>query len=154
MERKDIQALFTYIRELHPHCPPDKIPKLSGAVADTWIEALAGYTLEDAKRAARRHAQKCRFWPSMSEVLVELPTRVQRTTAYPLLQADEEQAQTAAKYHRLLRTELDKLGLPNSLEAEARGMSYQQWRRMAEEAGVDFAGLLVGAYTERMDYAE
>ena len=77
MQIEDIQALFSYLRVLHPNCPSDKVPKLTRTRAQEWIAAAEGYSRDQLFQAAREHAQSCRFWPDLSEILARLPPLAQ-----------------------------------------------------------------------------
>ena len=81
MQIEDIQALFGYLRVLHPNCPPDKVPKLTRTRAQEWIAAAEGYSRDQLFQAAREHAQTCRFWPDLSEILARLPPLAQGEAA-------------------------------------------------------------------------
>lgn len=143
LETKDIQSIFSYIKQLHQHCPADKVPKLTQAVADAWIRGLDGYTVEEVYKAADAHARSCRFWPSLSEIVQQLPAR---TVAPGGIDAEiwRRQARWSRLYQEKLREELKRLGL---LEFNGNtGAEYQAWVAACEAAGVDFCALLMAAH--------
>lgn len=138
MRIEDIQALFSYLRVLHPNCPPDKVPKLTRTRAQEWIAAVEGYSRDQLFQAAREHAQSCRFWPDLSEILARLPPLAQEEKlryAPPGPLEAESMARLRAwqeEWHR----ELEALGLFGLREAAARGMSPREWNVLLREAGV------------------
>lgn len=143
LETKDIQSIFTYIKQLHWHCPADKVPKLTQAVADSWIRGLDGYTVEEVYKAADAHARSCRFWPSLSEIVKQLPPR---TVAYSGLEAEIQRRQVRCSrlYREKLQEELKRLGL-REFNGNT-GAEYQAWVASCEAAGMDFCALLRAAH--------
>lgn len=73
MTRKDIQTIWTKIKELHPHTPKDKIPKLTGSIADMWVTCLEGYDLNTVINAVLIQRGKKPYWPDIDEIVAELP---------------------------------------------------------------------------------
>lgn len=110
MQIEDIQALFGYLRVLHPNCPPDKVPKLTRTRAQEWIAAAEGYSRDQLFQAAREHAQP---GPLEAESMARL-------------RAWQEE------WHR----ELEAIGLFGLREAAARGMSPGKWNVLLRETGV------------------
>lgn len=143
LETKDIQSIFTYIKQLHWHCPADKVPKLTQAVADSWIRALDGYTVEEVYKAADAHARSCRFWPSLSEIIKQLPTRI-KTSGGPDAEIQRRQVRCSQLYREKLREELDRLGL-REFNGNT-GEEYRAWQTSCEAVGVDFCALLMAAH--------
>lgn len=135
---KDIQDLFAYLRELHPNTPASKVPSLTRPLVQTWINATAGYTREQLFRAAREHAQRCRFWPDLSEILAQLPKLPegeQRRYAPPG-EAERESMEKLRAWQQEWHQELRERGLPTMREALDQGMSIAQWNALLKEAGV------------------
>ena len=138
MQIEDIQALFSYLRVLHPNCPSDKVPKLTRTRAQEWIAAAEGYSRDQLFQAGRAHAQSCRFWPDLSEILARLPPLAQGEKlryAPPGPLEAESMARLRAwqeEWHR----ELEALGLFGLRETAARGMSPREWNVLLREAGV------------------
>lgn len=73
MTRSDIQTIWSKIKELHPHTPKDKIPRLTADVADMWIGWLQGYDLDTVIAAVVSQRKKKPFWPDIDEIMAELP---------------------------------------------------------------------------------
>lgn len=138
LETKDIQTLFSYIKDLHPHCPPDKIPRLTNAVANLWINSLCGYSMEQLFRAADAHARSCRFWPSLSEIMAQLPSvsESERMRYAPPGPAATEHMKRAGEWQKEWHDELRGHGLPSLHEAMQSGIEVAQWLKMLEVAGV------------------
>ena len=135
---KDVQELFSYLMELHPNSPPDKIPRLTRSLAQTWVNATTGYTKEQLFRAAREHAHRCRFWPDLSEILAQLPKLPegeQRRYAPPG-EAERESMEKLRAWQQEWHQELRERGLPTMREALDQGMSLAQWNALLQEAGV------------------
>lgn len=139
LETKDIQSIFSYIKQLHWHCPADKVPKLTQAVADAWIRGLAGYTVEEVYKAADAHAHSCRFWPSLSEIVKQLPSRPAAPGGSEA-ELQRRQARFSRLYREKLQEELKRLGL-REFNGNT-GAEYQAWVGCCEAAGVDFCALL------------
>lgn len=138
LETKDIQTLFGHVKELHPHCPPDKIPRLTDSVADLWIRSFQGYSLEQLLGAADAHARTCRYWPSLSEILAQLPplSAAEQMRLAPIGPVEREHMEEAKKWLREWHEELHALELPTMREALESGMTLAQWNAMLSEAGV------------------
>ena len=138
LETKDIQTLFGHIKELHPHCPPDKIPRLTNSVADLWIRSFQGYSLEQLLRAADAHACTCRYWPSLSEIRAQLPalSAAEQMRLASIGPVERECMDESKKWQMKWHEELHALGLPTLREAIAAGTSLTRWRAMLSEAGV------------------
>ena len=137
MEVSDVQKLFGYIRTLHPHCPEDKLPRLTRKVADLWIRALDRYPLEQVYKAAEEHARSCRYWPELSEIVSRCES------AAPCGRLDDGQKKHlrwVRAYQQALREQLAKLALLPF--AGATGKEYQSWRAQCVAAGMDFASIL------------
>lgn len=143
LETKDIQSVFSYIKQLHQHCPADKVPKLTQAVADAWIRALDGYTVEEVYKAADAHARSCRFWPSLSEIVKQLPPRAAAPGGSDT-ELQRRQAMWSQLYREKLREELKRLGL-REFNGNT-GAEYQAWVASCEAVGVDFRALLTAAH--------
>ena len=143
LETKDVQSIFSYIKQLHQHCPADKVPKLTQAVADSWIRALAGYTVEEVYKAADAHARSCRFWPSLSEIIKQLPPRNVAPSGRDA-EILRRQVRWCKLYQEKLREELARLGL-REFNGNT-GAEYQAWVATCEAAGVDFGALLKAAH--------
>ena len=143
LETKDIQSLFSYIKQLHPHCPQDKVPKLTNAVADLWIRSLDGYSIQQLYRAADAHAQKCRYWPSLSEIVKQLPPHAAAPSGVDA-ELQRRQARWSQLYREKLREELERLDL-REFNGNT-GEEYRAWQAFCETAGVNFDALLVAAH--------
>lgn len=143
LETKDIQSIFSYIKQLHQQCPADKVPKLTQAVADSWIRGLDGYTVEEVYKAADAHARSCRFWPSLSEIVKQLPRRA-ATPSGRDAELQRRQVRWSRLYQEKLREELKRLGL-REFNGNT-GAEYQAWVATCEAAGVDFGALLMAAH--------
>lgn len=145
LETKDIQSIFSYIKQLHQHCPADKVPRLTRAVADTWIGALDGYTVEQVYKAAEAHARFCRFWPSLDEIVKQLPPR--RTAITGGMEGDSQrrQARWCDLYREKLQEELQRLGL--QAFTGNSGAEYNAWHANCEAAGIDFEAILMSTYS-------
>lgn len=71
MEEKDIQALFSYMKNnLTLEC---KSTKLTRSMAEAWCDMFSGYSLEQLKKAARAYAMEKPYWPKPSELVKKLP---------------------------------------------------------------------------------
>lgn len=140
---RDIQSIFSYIKQLHQHCPADKLPRLTQTVADAWSRGLAGYTVEEVYKAADAHARSCRYWPSLAEIVKQLP---QRTAVHDGLDGELRwrQARWCRTYRESLREELERLGL-REFDGNT-GEEYRVWQTTCEAAGVDFGALLAAAH--------
>lgn len=138
MQIEDIQALFSYLRVLHPNCPPDKVPKLTRTRAQEWIAAAEGYSRDQLFQAAREHAQSCRFWPDLSEILARLPPLAQgeKLRYAPPGPLEAESMARLRAWQEEWHQELRERGLPTLREAAARGMSPKEWNALLLEAGV------------------
>lgn len=143
LKTKDIQSIFSYIKQLHQHCPADKVPKLTQAVADAWIRGLDGYTVEEVYKAADAHARSCRFWPSLSEIVKQLPPRHVAPSGQDA-EIQRRQAMWSRLYREKLQEELKRLGL-REFNGNT-GAEYQAWVATCEAAGVDFGALLTAAH--------
>lgn len=143
LETKDIQSIFSHIKQLHQQCPADKVPKLTQAVADSWIRGLDGYTVEEVYKAADAHARSCRFWPSLSEIVKQLPPRAAAPEGLDA-ELQRRQARWSQLYREKLREELDRLGL-REFNGNT-GAEYQAWVAHCEAVGVDFCALLMAAH--------
>ena len=143
LETKDIQSIFTYIKQLHWHCPADNVPKLTQAVADSWIRGLDGYTVEEVYKAADAHARSCRFWPSLSEIVKRLPPRAAAPSGMDG-ELQRRQSRWCRVYREKLREELERLGL-HEFNGNT-GEEYRAWQTSCEVAGVDFSALLMAAH--------
>lgn len=140
---KDIQSIFSYIKQLHQHCPADKVPRLTQAVADAWIRGLDGYTVEEVYKAADAHARSCRFWPSLSEIVRQLPPRAAAPSGGKG-ELRRRQSRWCQVYREKLREELGRLGLHEF--NGSTGEEYRAWQASCEAAGVDFSALLMAAH--------
>lgn len=73
MEEKDIQALFSYMKnDLTLEC---RSTKLTRSMAAAWCDVFSGYSLEQVKAAARAYAREKPYWPKPSELVEKLPMR-------------------------------------------------------------------------------
>lgn len=138
LEVKDIQRLFSYIKELHPHCPPDKVPKLTNAVAETWITALSGYSVDQLLKAASDHAATCRYWPSLAEILRQLPPipESEKRRYATLGPCEMKCLEISLEWQKQWHQELKDRGLPTVRDAVGAGMSLAEWKSVLDDAEV------------------
>lgn len=133
LEVKDIQKLFIHLREVHPNCPPDKIPRLTTGLAKMWGKTFAGYSYQQVEDAADRRAAENRFWPDASEIKAYLPKLPERVVSgreldASMLEAVKWIADVCTDYHRRLK----EAGLPTLAEARAQGMTCAEWAELTE----------------------
>lgn len=138
LKKKDIKDLFIYINQLHPDCPTEKRPKLTDAVAETWIDALSGHSVDQLLKAARDHAAACRYWPSLAEILKQLPPvpESEKRRYAPPGPCEMKSLEESLKWQKQWNQELKERGLPTLREAVAAGMSVAEWRSVLDGAGV------------------
>lgn len=138
LEVKDIQKLFSYIKELHPHCPADKVPKLTNSVANLWIRTLSGYSMEQLFRAADDHARTCRFWPSLAEITAQLPSMSESERMRYAGPGAVERAsmERMREWQEDWHKELAEHGLPTMREALEQGLTLKEWIQMLDQSGV------------------
>ena len=138
LKRKDIKDLFVYINQLHPDCPVDRRPKLTDAAADLWIESLSVYSMDQLLKAARDHAASCRYWPSLSEILKQLPAvpEAEKRRYAPLGACERRCLERSLAWQEDWHRELHEMGLPTLREAIASGMSLAEWHTALNDAGV------------------
>lgn len=134
LEISDIQKLFTHLREVHPNCPPDKIPRLTISLAKMWAGTFAGYSYQQVEDAADRRAAENRFWPDASEIKAYLPKRMEARQELDssMLEAVKWVADVGADYRRRLK----EAGLPTFAEARAQGMTCAEWAEMTKEVEI------------------
>lgn len=138
MEIRDVQQLFSHIKQLHPNCPPEKRPVLTSSVARAWVRALAGYSREQLFEAAEAHAAVCRYWPSLNELLAQLPPLPpgERQRFAPPTPSQLRSAEQWHSWQADWHGELSARGLPTLGQALAGGLTVGAWLQMLEEAGL------------------
>lgn len=134
MNKNEMNEIWRLIGTFRRNDPKARDKELLAA----WYEVLRVYSFSDVKRAVVEHFRTSGFWPDVSELTARCPTygavttercgqRKKDTEAVHLLLVEE--------YHQRLRKVLTDFGVP---DYDATGVSYVQWRKDAEAAGVRF----------------
>lgn len=131
MEEKDIQALFSYMKnELTLDC---KHAKLTRSMAKAWCDMFNGYTLDQLKEAARSHAMGKPFWPKPSELSEKLP---ELPGAADITSQPSPYEEWIWVWWEARKVALDAAGLPSAAEALERGIPMAEYKNLLEEAGL------------------
>ncbi len=69
MDSTDVKKLWALLLELYPNQTHARTRERLAA----WQLVLEPYTYEQVKQAALEHARKCRFYPSVSELVALIP---------------------------------------------------------------------------------
>lgn len=125
MDAREVRGVMALLNALYSRSPH---PEEDREKVKAWRLALEGYEFAEVKRAVLKRAGENRFYPDVAEILEYLPKR----SPVP----DAGYAAEAKEWYRQREEECRLAGIPTAAQARARKISFAEYCRMAEEAGL------------------
>ena len=138
-----MDGLFSLLAIYFPNNPRLKDKFLKNA----WHLVLEAYEPDDVKQALVSYLRENKNFPFVQEIAMRCRRKVpvpadlsEQSHKQDLSEA--RQLRWSVEFHKMLTDAIRTNNLPTSIEAGKKGITYSEWHRQVEAAGISFEVLL------------
>lgn len=144
MQREDVNRLFDLLEQLYQG---KKRPRDKVTVA-IWTAVLEPWSYAQVRDGVIRRARENRYFPDPSEIVEYLPPlpdddKAEKKRYAPPDRVEQKYLRWGALFREKLASALDEAGIAPYEVVASHGVSWMDWVKGLEDAGIDTGALMV-----------